>query len=121
MQRAWQRAYNQGETDAAPQRGGQTLHRKMQRVFLMDFISEDCEHSLNGQITICRKIDLLVGKYLYIIVKKHEDAWRLKLGLDYEGDSLEVLMQILFNDDPLKTHKFDEVKKDDRDHETEID
>jgi len=111
MQAAWRSTIQSGETDLILPRGGQALFRKLKRVFDMDFESQPCKHAKDGRIVICSKIHLLVAKYLHILGKSPEAAWRFKLNLDYGGDSLKGLVHVLFEDDPLKTHDFTTVKE----------
>ena len=99
----------EGETDVKPRRGGISLSRRLRTFFQMDFENQECNHTKDGTVVICPKVHHLVGKYLHFLGRHSDDAWRFKLNLDYGGDSLKVLLQILFDDDPLKTHDFQKL------------
>lgn len=110
MQKVWQQMLKEGEIDVKPPRGGVSLARKLRTFFQMDFENQDCNHTKDGTVVICPKVHRLVGKYLHFLGRHPDEAWRLKLNLDYGGDSLKTLLQILFDDDPLKTHDFSNME-----------
>jgi len=110
MQRVWKQMLKEGETDVKPCRGGISLSRKLRTFFQMDFENQECNHTKDGTVVICPKVHHLVGKYLHFLGRHPDEAWRFKLNLDYGGDSLKVLLQILFDDDPLKTHDFSKLQ-----------